>query len=135
MCLVVTQQMLVIGPHIAELCLWLLLHQNSRIWKRGELLHVRTWRLTQEFARQNFGKEKQTGIYFNLTRGRIAQQVRQLATGWTVRIPVGSRFSVPVQTGTGAHPTSCTMGTGSFTEVKSGWGVTLNPHPLLMPWS
>jgi hypothetical protein len=24
----------------------------------------------------------------------------------------------PVQTGPGAHPTSCTMGTGSFQEVK-----------------
>jgi len=26
----------------------------------------------------------------------------------------GGRFSAPVQTGPGAHPTSCTMGTGSF---------------------
>jgi len=24
------------------------------------------------------------------------------------------RFSAPVQTGPGAHPASCTMGTGSF---------------------
>jgi hypothetical protein len=34
----------------------------------------------------------------------------------------------------GAHPASCTMGTGSFPAVKSGWGVTLTPHPLLVPW-
>jgi len=27
------------------------------------------------------------------------------------------------------------MGTGSFLEVKSGWGVRLTSHPLLMPWS
>jgi hypothetical protein len=27
------------------------------------------------------------------------------------RIPVGARFSAPVQTGPGAHPASCTMGT------------------------
>jgi len=27
------------------------------------------------------------------------------------------------------------MGTGSFPEVKSGRGVTLTPHPLLVPWS
>jgi len=27
------------------------------------------------------------------------------------------------------------MGTGSFPEVKSGLGVTLTPHPLLVPWS
>jgi hypothetical protein len=29
------------------------------------------------------------------------------------RIPVGTRFSAPVQTGPGAHPASSTMGTGS----------------------
>ena len=47
----------------------------------------------------------------------------------------GARFSAPVQTGSGAHPDSCTMGTGSFPGVKSGRGVTLTPHPLLVPWS
>ena len=51
------------------------------------------------------------------------------------RIPVGARFSAPVQTGPGPHPASCTMGTGSFLGVKSSRGVTLTPHPLLMPWS
>jgi len=42
----------------------------------------------------------------------------------------GARFSTPVQTGPGAHPTSCTMGSGSFAGVKS---VTLTPHTLLVP--
>jgi len=42
---------------------------------------------------------------------------------------VGARFSAPVQTGPGAHPVSCTMGTGFFSGVKSGRGVTLTPHP------
>jgi hypothetical protein len=51
------------------------------------------------------------------------------------RIPVGARFSAPVQTGRGAHPASCTMGTGSFPGVESGRGVTLTPHPLLVPRS
>jgi len=27
------------------------------------------------------------------------------------------------------------MGAGSFLGVKSGRGVTLTPHPLLVPWS
>jgi len=27
------------------------------------------------------------------------------------------------------------MGTGSFLRVKSDRGVTLTPHPLLVPWS
>ena len=44
------------------------------------------------------------------------------------RIPVGARFFAPVQTGPGAHPASCTMGTGSFPGVKSGRDVTLTPH-------
>ena len=39
----------------------------------------------------------------------------------------GARFSAPVQTGPGAHPTYCTMGTGSFQGVKRpGRGVD---HP------
>jgi hypothetical protein len=48
---------------------------------------------------------------------------------------VEARFSAPVQTGSEAHPASCTMGIGSFPGVKSGRGVTLTPHPLLVLWS
>jgi len=51
------------------------------------------------------------------------------------RIPVGARFSAPAQTSPGAHPASCTMGTGSFPGVKTGRGVMLTPHPLPLPWS
>jgi len=51
------------------------------------------------------------------------------------RIPVGAKFSAPVPTGPGAHPSSCTMGTGYFPGVKSGRDVTLTPQPLLVPWS
>jgi len=49
------------------------------------------------------------------------------------RIPVGARFSVPVQTDPGAHAAPCTMGTGSFPGLMSGRGVTLTPHPILEP--
>ena len=48
---------------------------------------------------------------------------------------MGARFSTPVQTGPAAHQASCTMRTGAFSGVKSGLGVTLTPHPLLVPWS
>ena len=48
---------------------------------------------------------------------------------------MGARFSAPVQTGPGAHPASCTMGTGSLPGVTSGRGVTPTPQPLLVPWS
>jgi len=41
----------------------------------------------------------------------------------------------PVQTSPGAHPASCTMGTGSFLGVKCGRGVLLTIHPLLAPRS
>jgi len=63
-----------------------------------------------------------------------------IATGYGlhgsgIEFPVEARFSAPVQTGPGAQPASCTMGTGSFPEVKSGRGVTLTPHPLPVPWS
>ena len=45
-----------------------------------------------------------------------------------------ARFSAPVQTGPGAHPASCKMGTGSFPGVNSGWSMTLTPSPLLVQW-
>jgi len=39
-----------------------------------------------------------------------------------------ARFSAPVQTGPGAHPTSYTMGTGSFLGVKQpGCGIDRPP--------
>ena len=41
----------------------------------------------------------------------------------------------PVQTGPGAHPASCKMGTGSFPEVNCGRGMLLTTHPLLVPRS
>jgi hypothetical protein len=50
-----------------------------------------------------------------------------IESGW------GATFSAAVQTGPGAYPASCTMGTGSFPGVKSGRGLTLTPHPLLVP--
>jgi len=43
------------------------------------------------------------------------------------------RDFLPVQTGPGAHPASCTMGTGSFPGVKCSWGVLLTTLPLLVP--
>jgi hypothetical protein len=49
------------------------------------------------------------------------------------RIPLGARLPVPVQASPGAHPASCTMGTGSFPGVKSSWGAMLAPHPILVP--
>jgi hypothetical protein len=44
--------------------------------------------------------------------------------------PGGARFSAPIQTGSGAHPASCTMGTGVFPGGKDGRGVMLTTHPF-----
>ena len=46
--------------------------------------------------------------------------------------PGGDEIFRPVQTGPGAHPASCKMGTGSFPGVKCGQGVLLTTHPLLV---
>jgi hypothetical protein len=55
--------------------------------------------------------------------------------GWGIESRWGARYSAPVQTGSGAHPASCRMGTESFPEVKSGLSVTLTTHSLLVPRS
>ena len=65
--------------------------------------------------------------------------VAGIATGYGLDVPGieswwEARFSAPVQTGPGAHPASYTIGTGSFPGVKSGRGVKLTPHPLIVPW-
>jgi hypothetical protein len=74
---------------------------------------------------------KKRSILLHGVVGPIAQSVKRLTAGWTVRgsNPVGARFSA-VQTDHGAHPASCTMGTGSFPGVKCGWGVLLTTHPF-----
>ena len=41
----------------------------------------------------------------------------------------GARFSPPVQTGPGAHPASCTMGTGFFPGGKERPGRDADPSP------
>jgi len=44
-------------------------------------------------------------------------------------MPVGARFSARVQTGSGADPASCTMGTGLFPGVKQQRRGVDNPAP------
>jgi hypothetical protein len=55
-----------------------------------------------------------------------------------VRSPAEADYSssLCVQTGSGAHPASCTMATGGpFPVVKRGRGKTLTTHPHLVPKS
>ena len=88
-------------------------------------------------------KPKQTKNKFHWTKffwkpsrtfgpGLLSRYKASLRAWWSGdRIPVGVRFSAPVQTGPGAHPgSSYTMDTGYFPGVKrSGRGID---HP---PWS
>ena len=62
------------------------------------------------------GRDSSVGIATELRDGRSGD-----------RVPMGERFSAPVHTGPGAHPVSCTMGTGSFPGInRPGRGA--DPH-------
>jgi hypothetical protein len=52
------------------------------------------------------------------------------AGGFGDRIPVGARFSAPVQKGPRAHPASYTMGTGTFPGVKRPGCGANHPRPF-----
>ena len=71
-----------------------------------------------------FGSDSSAGIATELQAGRLVD-----------RISVGTRFSAPVQTGTGAQSAFCTVGTGFSLGERSGRGVGLNTQHLLVPWS
>ena len=76
------------------------------------LLHVGNW-----------WAGSSVGIATELRAGRSGIESR-----WGRDIP-------PAQTGPGAHPASCKMGTGSFPGVKCCRGVLLTTRPLLVPRS
>ena len=63
--------------------------------------------------------------------GQLSRYSHSLRAGRSgYRIPVGARFSAPVQTGPGVYPVSYTMGTSSLPGVKRpGRGVDHPPHP------
>ena len=69
------------------------------------------------------GPGSSVGIESELEAGRSGIESR-----WRRDFP-------PVQTGPGAHPASCTMGTGSFPGVKCGRRMLLTTHSLLVPRS
>jgi len=64
-----------------------------------------------------------------------------IATGYRLDGPGiesqwGARFSAPVQTGPGAHPAPCTVGTGSFMWVTmaGAWCWPLTPFQCRWSW-
>jgi hypothetical protein len=78
-----------------------------------------TW--CQVFITQTCNRDRKFLVTYNIRCGsgylsRYSDSLRAGRSG--DRIPVEARFSAPAQTGPGAHPASCTMGTGSFPGVK-----------------
>ena len=69
--------------------------------------------------------------------GRVAQSVWRLATGWTVRgsKPGGGEIFRTCPDRPCVPPSLLYNGYRVFPGVKSGRGVTLTPHPLLVPRS
>ena len=70
--------------------------------------------------------------------GWVVQSVYRLATGWTVRgsNPSGGEIFHTCPDRPWGPPSLLYNGYRLFPlGVKSGWGVTLTPHPLLVPWS
>jgi len=60
----------------------------------------------------------------------VGTAIRYGLDGPGIESRLEARFSAPVQTGSGAHPASYTMGNGSFQGVKrSAGGVDHPPHP------
>ena len=60
-------------------------------------------------------------------RNRYSDSLR---AGWSGdQIPVGARFSAPVQTGHGAYSASYAMGTGYFPAVKQPGSGVDHPPP------
>jgi len=88
--------------------------------------------------KHNANAWRKNTFYTTFIKGSGPGSVVGIATGYGLDGPEiefrwGVRFSAPVQTGPGAHPASCTMCTGTFPGVKSDQGVTLTPHPFLVP--
>ena len=77
-------------------------------------------RLLRNVLPRFVGRDSSVGITILYGAGRSGDQ-----------IPVGARFSAPVQTGPGAHPASCAVGLYRvfFPGLKrTGYGVDHPPH-------
>jgi hypothetical protein len=78
-------------------------------------------------------------MYFVINSSSIVSDYGLDDRAIEVRSPAGTKdfsSSLCVQTGSGAHPVSCTMVPGVLSlGVKRGRGVTLTTHPHLVPRS
>jgi len=84
-------------------------------------LHYFLLKFLKKIKRWQGGPGSSVGIATELRAGRSGIEYR-----WGRGFP-------PVQTGHGAHPASCKIGTKSFQGVKCGRGVLLTTHHYLVP--
>jgi hypothetical protein len=116
------------APAVTE---WHTHTQITRQYWEFEWRKLRTWNANNKLYSGTIDHVVKSGWRFcGNCFGYLLRFLRAWRSG--DRIPVGARFSAPVQTGPGAQPASCTMGTGPFPGVESGRGVTMIPHPLLV---
>jgi hypothetical protein len=107
-----------------------------RQWSSG-LLELRSFEMqTQQWWWWQHVPPKCLYTSITLHEGAtVAQSVECLTTGWTIRVqsPTGAEdcsSSPCVQTGSGAHPASCTMGTrGPFPRGKVQTGHDADHSP------
>ena len=109
------------------------------------LSYIIVYKNKTQITKQVFVSIETIGLYDNSLCVKIvhalftiSNYVSNFGPGSSVGIAGWSRWErdfPSVQTGPGAHPASCKMGTGSFPGVKCGRGVLLTTHPLLVPRS
>ena len=101
---------------------------------KSRSLAVGSWDTSAQIMNIPYCEEvKILGIHFlNTIRDSVDKSCRTMGSNKKSRCV---RDFPPVQTGPGAHPASCKMGTVSFPEAKCGRGMLLTNHPLLVPRS
>ena len=90
---------------------------------------------SMEYTSATYGSHLSFVNFYYCTPGSSVGIATELRAG---RSGIDSRWGrdfPPVQTGSVAHPASCTVGTGSVPGVKCGRGMLLTTHPVLVPRS
>jgi hypothetical protein len=106
--------------------IWSLIVWSRALWINEVLLCTSTYHLLH--WHEHFNVLSYCAILYGIVGRDSVVSIATLRAGRSGdRIPLGARFSAPIQTGPGAYPASCTMGTRSFSGVKQpGRGVD---HP------
>ena len=103
---------MIIGRNYSEVCVCSHLTVEGVQNTGGDLVWycaIQMWRI---MTCKRWGRQDVLWLMYPIGKTRIKWLQNKK------KIPVGARFFAHVQTGPGAHPASCTMGTGSFPGVK-----------------